>query len=138
MKSWHVLLLGMVAGVACVIVAKKLLSPKNGGVGGLGGDAAIPPPHPSWYNLPYQPMEYKYTGWNPPAAYKAESEKLRARRVARSGRGMGQFETAQYPASIFPYPQYPAYPQTYVVEEPINWRSPTISERYFGDQDDPF
>lgn len=45
MKSWHVLLIGMAAGVACVLIAKKLLG-QSSGTGGMGAGFDVPPPNP--------------------------------------------------------------------------------------------
>lgn len=147
MKSWHVLLIGMAAGVACVLIAKKLLGQDDssggvmGGIGGMGGDAAIPPPNPPWFNLGVKPMDYAYTGWNPPEAYAQESRKLAqlvARRRQRRG-GMGEYAAlpgaSAYPMVLSPYPQYPTYPQTYAVDEPIDWQTPKIDARFSSEMD---
>ena len=148
-----VLLLGMAAGVACVLIAKKLLEPKKSGVGGLGDGADIPPPNAPWANLGVKPMEYGYTGWNPPAAYQMEAQKLAARRQrARGGRGMGMGvlvypsdpaltvpnQPTSSPLALTQYPQYPTSPQTYAVEEPIDWRSPQIDARFSSEEMDAF
>lgn len=139
MKSWHVLLIGMAAGVACVLIAKKLLGQDNGGggVGGMGGDVNIPPPNPDWYNLGVKPMDYAYAGWNPPSAYQLESRKLARLRAQKPVRGMGEltYPAGSYPLAMTQYPQYPTYPQTYVIEDPMDWRSPQIDARFSSEMD---
>lgn len=133
MKSWHVLLLGVAAGVACVLIAKKLLGPKSG-VSGMGDGVDVPPPNSPWYNLGVQPMNYAYTGWNPPDAWRLESQRLAQRRLQRAGNGLGALPSS-YPVALTQYPQYPTYPQTYVIEEPIDWRSPQIDARFSGEME---
>lgn len=140
MKSWHVLLIGMAAGVACVLIAKKLLG-QSSGTGGMGAGFDVPPPNPPWYNLGVKPMDYAYTGWNPPDAYKIEAQKLALRRLPKPGNGSGMSEyaplpySAAYPLALTQYPQYPTYPQTYRVEDPIDWRSPQIDARFSSEMD---
>ncbi len=140
LKSWVVLLIGAAAGVACVLIAKKLLESKSG-VSGMGDGVNVPPPNPPWYNLGVKPMDYAYTGWNPPDAWKVESQKLARARLQRSRRngGMGEYAALPgamaYPLALTQYPQYPTYPQTYVVEEPVDWRSPQIDARFSSEMD---
>jgi hypothetical protein len=43
-----------------------------------------------------------------------------------------------YPLALTQYPLYPTQPQWYVVEEPVDWRSPHIDARFTGDQFDAF
>jgi hypothetical protein len=139
MKSWTVLLIGVAAGVACVLIAKKLLEGKSG-VGGMG-DVEVPPPNSPWFNLGVKPMDYAYTGWNPPEAYKLESQKLAQQRLRRPVNGNGMSEYAplpysmSYPLALTQYPQYPTSPQRYVVEDPTDWRSPQIDARFSGEMD---